>query len=289
MRFAFIQAEKAHFPVDVLCANLEVSRSGYYAWASRPLSPRAVENAALSEEIAEVHKSRRGVYGSPRVHDELVKRGRAVSRKRVEHLMRERGLSAKRKRAFRKTTDSTHAFPIAPNLLERNFAAEKPDRAWAGDVTYIATNEGWLYLAIVLDLFSRRIVGWSMSRLNDTALVLDALHRAATTRRPTPGLVFHSDRGSTYASIDYRKALLGYGMRASMSRRGDCWDNAVAESFFATLRGELTDRETFATRAQAHEAVKAYIDEFYNLVRRHSTNDYFSPIEYELRMSVQAA
>jgi putative transposase len=289
MRFAFIEAEKANFPVEVLCANLGVSRSGYYAWASRPASSRSAENAALSDEIRAIHKSRRGVYGSPRVHDELVKRGRHISRKRVEHLMREGGVSAKRKRTFRKTTDSAHALPIAPNLLQRKFTADAANQVWVGDVTYLATHEGWLYLAVVLDVFSRRVVGWAISGFNDAALVLDALRHATTTRHLTPGLVFHSDRGSTYASGDYRKALLAHGMRASMSRKGDCWDNAVAESFFATLRGELTDRENFTTRAQAHEAVKAYIDEFYNLVRRHSTNDYFSPIEYELRMSVQAA
>lgn len=289
MRFAFIQAEEANYPVEVLCENLEVSRSGYYAWLSRPLSQRAAQSEALADEIEDVHHSRRGVYGSPRIHDELIKRGRKIGRKRVERLMRARGLTAKRKRAFRKTTDSAHAFPVAPNLLARNFKAGAPNQVWVGDVTYIATHEGWLYLAVILDLFSRRVVGWSISRFNDTNLVLDALRRAAASRPILPGLIFHSDRGSTYASVEYRKALLAYGMRASMSRKGDCWDNAVAESFFATLRGELTDRETFVTRYAAQAAVKAYIDDFYNLVRRHSTNDYFSPVEYELRMSAQAA
>lgn len=203
--------------------------------------------------------------------------------------MRERGISAKRKRGYRKTTDSAHTLPVAPNLLARNFTVDAPNRAWVGDVTYIATDAGWLYLAVVLDLFSRRVVGWSLSHFNDTPLVLSALERATHARVIAPGLVFHSDRGSTYASADYQAVLRAKGIRASMSRKGDCWDNAVAESFFATLRAELTDLVRFAGHDQASLSIKAYIDEFYNFIRSHSTNDYFSPVAYELRMSSKAA
>jgi transposase InsO family protein len=263
---------------------LAVSRSGYYAWRGRPASKREQENTALAREIREVHQSRRGVYGSPRVHIELRARGHRISRKRVAYLMRAEGLEGKRPRLFRRTTDSAHAFPTAPNLLKRNFATHQPNQAWVADVTFIWTGEGWSYLAVVLDLFSRRVIGWAMSDSNDAQLVTAALRRAVARRGECRGLIHHSDRGTTYASDLYQRELRACGMRPSMSRKGDCWDNAVAESFFATLRAELTDGERYRTRHDALVSIQTYIDDFYNLVRRHSTVQYLSPVEYELRM-----
>ena len=283
MKFDFIRAMSAEFPVGLLCAVLAVSRSGFYAWRRRPAAGRVVGDAQLAATITRMFRRSHGAYGSPRIHAELRADGIRVSRKRVERLMREGGLEARRKRRFRKTTDSNHSFPIAPNVLERQFVIETPNSAWATDVTNIATTQGWLYLAIMLDLFSRRVVGWAVSESNDTALALLALERSRGSRRPAPGLVHHSDRGSPYASADYRDALKTYGMVASMSRSGDCWDNAVAESFFATLRAEWVDHQKYSTRAEATRSLREYIECFYNPVRRHSHIGYLSPIEFELR------
>ena len=283
MKFAFIDAEKALWPVEVQCDVFGVSRSGYYAWKGRPEAARATQDAELLVEIKAAHKTGRGAYGSPRVHRELRAKGRRVGKKRVERLMRQEGIAGRKKRRFRKTTDSNHSDPIAPNVLERNFDVELPDTAWVTDVTYVWTFEGWLYLAVILDLFSRRVVGWSASANNDRALALSALDRATTTRAPAPGMVHHSDRGSVYASVDYGDALSKLGAVKSMSRRGDCWDNAVAESFFATIKGEMIDHEDYLTRAAAIAAIADYIDAFYNPCRRHSALDYVSPIEFELK------
>jgi putative transposase len=288
VRFAFIQAEKARWPIEVQCEVFEVSRSGDYAWTRRPASPRAVEDAALIVEIKAAHRTGRCAYGSPRVHRELCARGRRIGKKRVERLMREEGIVARPKRRFRRTTDSNHPHPIAPNVLERNFHVELPNAAWVTDVTYVWTHEGWLYLAAILDLFSRRVVGWAASANNDRALALSALDRAIAMRAPTPGMIHHSDRGSVYASADYGDALMKLGAVKSMSRRGDCWDNAVAESFFATIKGEMIDHADYLTRGAAITAIADYIDGFYNPYRRHSALDYVSPIEFELKfMSVQ--
>jgi transposase InsO family protein len=286
VRFEFIRAEKGHYPVRLLCATLDVSRSGYYAWRDRGPSARKHADAQLAAHVAAVHQRSRRAYGSPRVHAELRARGIRVGRKRVERLMRENGIVARRKRHFRRTTDSKHSQPIAPNVLARQFDATEPNRAWVTDVTAIWTQEGWGYLAAVLDLFSRRVVGWAMSASNDTSLALDALHRAVGARRPTRGLLHHSDRGSPYASEDYRAALAERGMVASMSRKGDCWDNAVAESFFGTLRAELVDHELYATRSAATTSIGDYIDSFYNIERRHSHLAYINPIEFELRFQL---
>lgn len=283
MTFAFIDAEKAQWPVEVQCQVLGVSRSGYYAWKGRPEAPRVAEDAELVVEIKAAHKAGRGNYGSPRVHRELRAKGRRVSRKRVERLMRQEGIVARKKRRFRRTTDSNHALPIAPNVLARNFDVELPDTAWVTDVTYVWTHEGWLYLAVILDLFSRRVVGWAASANNDRALALGALDRAVSARAPAPGLVHHSDRGSVYASGDYADALTACAAVMSMSRKGDCWDNAVAESFFATIKGEMIDHEDYATRGAAIAAIGDYIDGFYNACRRHSAIGYVSPIEFELK------
>jgi transposase InsO family protein len=288
MRFRFIDAEKASYPVVVLCRVLEVWPSGYYAWRRRPEPIRARKDAQLAVEIAAEHKRSRGIYGSPRVHRELRARGVRVGRKRVERLMRKNGLQGRQKRRFRRTTDSKHGQPIAPNVLGRQFDPKRPNEAWATDVTYVATSQGWLYLAILLDLFSRRVVGWAISDTNDRALALQALNQALRLRHPPRGLVHHSDRGSPYASDDYRTALATAGLVASMSRTGDCWDNAVAESFFATLRAELLDHERYETHADAAAAIGDYIDGFYNPQRRHSYLGYVSPIEYELRAQVAA-
>jgi transposase InsO family protein len=287
VKFAFIDAEKAHYAVAVLCSVLSVSRSGFYAWRGRPKSARAKADAQLAVELAAVHRRTRGRYGSPRIHAELRARGHRIGRKRIERVMRERGLRARHKRRFRRTTESNHSFAIAPNVLQRDFQPASPNAAWVTDVTYIATDEGWLYLAAILDLFSRRVVGWAVSATNDTALALTALQDALEARRPPAGLIHHSDRGSPYASDEYRMALKHHGVVASMSRRGDCWDNAPAESFFATLRVELTDHERYASRAAATVSIGDYLDGFYNTVRRHSHLGYVSPIEFELKERIR--
>jgi putative transposase len=283
VRFAFIHAEKARWPVEVQCEVLEVSRSGYYAWKARPKARRASEDAALVVEIKAAHKAGRGNYGSPRVHRELQAKGQRIGRKRVERLMRQEGIVGRKKRRFRRTTDSNHPYPIAANVLKREFNVELPDTAWVTDVTYVWTHEGWLYLAAILDLFSRRVVGWAVSANNDRALAFGALDRATSARRPLPGWLHHSDRGSVYASADYGDALTKLGAVKSMSRKGDCWDNAVAESFFATIKGEMIDHADYLTKSAAIAAIADYIDGFYNPCRRHSSLDYVSPIEFELK------
>lgn len=283
MRYAFIDAEKAQFPVLLLCKVLGVSRSGFYAWRARPASQRGKTDAELAQEIVEVHAVSRGTYGSPCVHAELRARGLRVGKKRIARLMRDRGLAARKRRRFRpKTTDSNHHLPIAENVLDRDFSRPAPNQAWVGDITYIPTAQGWLYLAVLLDLHSRRVVGWAMSDRIDRHLVLGALSMAVTNRGvPAGGVLHHSDRGSQYASDDYRKALAGYGFKASMSRRGNCWDNAVSESFFSTLKVELVHQRQFATRAEARTAIFEYIEVFYNRQRRHSTLGYVSPAQFE--------
>ena len=286
MRFVFIQAQKVLFPITVLCAVLGVSASGFYAWLTRPTSARARADEQLAVQIVAVHTRSRRTYGSPRVLASLRAKGLRVGKTRVERLMRTRGVRAERKRPFRTTTDSRHDSPIAPNRLARDFTAKAPNRVWVTDVTAVRTQEGWLFVAAMLDLFARRVVAWATSAVNDTALALAALEGAVRSRQPAPGLVHHSDRGSPYASARYRAALEGHAMLASMSRKGDCWDNAVAESFFSTLKSELTERVDYATRAQAQRAIGEYIDDFYNVERRHSFNGYVNPVEYELRSAL---
>jgi putative transposase len=281
VKFAFIAGEKAAFPVTVLCRTLAVSRAGFYAAQARPPAARARADAQLAVEIAAIHGESRQRYGSPRVHAELRARGQGVSRKRVARLMRHRGLAARRRRRFRVTTDSRHAFPVAANVLARQFAAPAPDTVWVTDITYIPTGEGWLYLAVILDLCSRGIVGWAMSERITRQLPLDALGMALGRRRPSPGLLHHSDRGSQYASGDYQTHLARHGFVGSMSRRGDCWDNAVAESFFATLKVELVHDALWPTRAAARGAVFEYIEVFYNRQRRHSSLGFLSPLAFE--------
>jgi putative transposase len=287
VKFALVDAEKANYPVGLLCDVLEISRSGFYAWRKRVPSMRAKADAQLAAEIAATHAKSRQRYGSPRVHRALRKKGIRVGKKRVERLMRDRGIVGRQKRRFRRTTDSRHTSPVAPNIADRQFAPSAPNQLWAGDVTYIATDEGWSYLAVLLDLYSRRVVGWAMSATNDTDLALAALEHAVRSRNVVPtGLVHHTDRGSPYASDDYRQAMSAQAMIASMSRKGNCWDNAVAESFFATLRAELVDAERYPTRRAALASIADYIEGFYNVERLHSHLDYVSPIEFELRAQV---
>jgi putative transposase len=281
VKFAFIAAEKAIFPVSLLCRTLGVSRPGFYASQARPPAPRHSADERLGLEIAAIHAESRRRYGSPRIHAELGARGCRTSRKRVARLMRARGLAARRRRQFRVTTDSRHPFAIAPNVLARQFERATPDQAWVTDITYIPTGEGWLYLAVIVDLCSRFAVGWAMSDRITRDLTLAALDMALARRRPPLGLLHHSDRGSQYASGDYRRTLDRHGIVCSMSRRGDCWDNAVAESFFATLKVELVHDAAWATRATARAELFDYIEAFYNGQRRHSALGYLSPRAFE--------
>lgn len=291
MKFAFIETEKARWPIEVLCATLGVSRSGFYAWKTRPPSARSRSDAQLVVAIRAAHNSGRGTYGSPRVLRALRRQGTRVGKKRVERLMRREGIVGRKHRHFRSTTDSKHSHPVAPNRLSRNFAARLPNQSWVTDVTYVWTKEGWLYLAAILDLCSRRVVGWAVSANNDRQLALEALTRAVTSRKPPRELLHHSDRGSVYASAEYRQALERLGAVVSMSRKGDCWDNAVAESFFATIKGELLEHEEYETRSAAASAIADYIENFYNVRRLHSSIGYVSPVEFELRLKsiLQAA
>jgi putative transposase len=282
VKFEFIDAERAHFPVDYMCQQLGVSRSGYYAWRERSESKRQKADQLLAEQVASVYQESRGTYGSPRVHAELRAQGHRVSRKRVARLMSQRGLAARRRRRFVRTTDSRHSLPVAPNLLSRNFSPGQPNSTWATDITYVPVRQGWLYLAIVMDLYSRRVVGWAMGEKIDRHLVLRALDMALKGRQPPEGLLHHSDRGSQYASEDYRKALEARGILCSMSRKGNCWDNAVVESFFSSLKMELVHEADFSTHEEARTAIFQYIEVFYNRHRRHSTLGYLSPVDFEL-------
>jgi transposase InsO family protein len=289
VKFAFISEKKVAFPIAVLCRVLAVSPSGYYASLVRSASRHTRRDEKLLAQIRASHDSSKRRYGSPRVHADLKASGEKVGRKRVARLMQKNKLVAITRRRFRKTTDSKHNFPVAPNLLGRDFTAVKPNASWVTDITFIWTLQGWLYLAVIIDLFSRRIVGWATSRNVDRHLALSALDMAIRLRRPDDGLVHHSDRGSTYASADYRKALEKEGIECSMSRKGDCWDNAVAESFFSTLKREMENLDHSESWEAANISIAEYIDGFYNLHRRHSALNYHSPIEFELIHSVKKA
>ena len=290
MRYRLIQVEKAEFPLGALCKALKVSRSGYYAWASRATSQHDRDDVQLLVHVRDAHRQSRGTYGSTRVRRELVMgRGFQVGRRRIARLMRQNGLAGCHPRRFRVTTDSTHAHPIAPNVVDRSFTATAPNQLWVTDITYVRTWEGWLYLAAIIDVFSRRVVGWAMANHMRTTLILDALGMALGERLPGVGLVHHSDRGSQYASRDYRKMLKARNIVCSMSRRGNCWDNAMAESFFATLKNDLIHRQPWPTRRQARSAIAEYLVCFYNSHRRHSALGYVSPMQYERDQSQQVA
>ena len=282
MKFAFIAQQLGELPVEVACDVLEVSRSGYYAWRDRPHSGQGQRRVALAAKVREIHAEARGVYGSPRIHKALQAAGEHVCENTVAKVMRVEGLRAKAKRKFvPRTTDSAHTQPIAPNVLDRQFAADTPNRKWAGDITYIPTDEGWLYLAGVIDLHSRRIVGWSMADHMQTDLVANALTMALARRRPAAGLLHHSDRGVQYASDAYQAMLQAHEIRASMSGKGNCWDNAVMESFWATLKTELVYQQHYETREQARRSIFEYIEVFYNRKRLHSSLGYVSPETFE--------
>jgi transposase InsO family protein len=264
-----------------MCDVFGVSRSGYYAWVRRPESQRKADDKALSELIKKIHGESKGEYGSPKVHEELRRRGTRCGRKRVARLMRKDGLRAKTVRKFKATTKSDHDLPVAENLLNRDFTPDAPNKAWVADITYIWTGEGWLYLAIVLDLYSRAVVGWSMSERMTRSLVMDAFMLAVKRRNPPPGLIHHSDRGSQYASGDFQKVLAQYGAICSMSRKGNCWDNAAAESFFALLKRALIFHNHYETRAEARQDIFDYIERFYNRKRIHSSLGYRTPFEVD--------
>jgi putative transposase len=281
VRYQFIQSLAGQFPIAALCRALQVAKSGYYAWCKRQPSVRQREEETITGRIREHFEASRQTYGSPRILRELRAEGIVCGKHRVARLMRGAGLRALQPRRFMVTTDSKHVLPVADNRLNQDFTASRVDERWAADITYVWTGEGWLYLAVVLDLFSRRIVGWSMQASLHKQLVIDALTMALRLRRPDPGLLHHSDRGSQYASADFQEALGDAGIVCSMSRKGNCWDNAVVESFFGTLKVELVHRCRFATRQQARQEVFEYIEVWYNRSRRHSTLGYLSPAQFE--------
>ncbi len=288
MKYQFIEQHKCEFPIVVMCTVLGVSESGFYAWRKRPAYQRQREDAQLKEQIRQVFVTHQGRYASPRIQVELRDQGRGISRKRVARLMREAALSARRKPRRMLTTkrDATH--PVAPNLLNREFAATEPNKKWVTDITYIPTAQGWLYLAVILDLYSRLVVGWSMSGNGDEHLVEHALGQALARRRPKAELLHHSDRGSHYTSRAYQSRLEQAGMLVSISRKGTCWDNAVMESFFGTLKDECVGSTIYSSHDEARLALFTYLEVYYNRVRRHSTLGYVSPFVDEQTVNQQA-
>jgi len=284
MRFAAIHqmvAEKVPFSIARMCRLFRVTRGGYYAYRESLLAPRLAEEAALRERIAKIHAGSDGRYGSPRVRRELRRNGECVSKRRVERIMRGAGLIGASRRRHKTTTRANPAHPVEPNVLDRDFTATRPDQRWVTDITYIWTDEGWAYLASILDLYSRRVVGWALSASLSTELPLAALNNALLQRAPEDELLHHSDRGCQYTSAAYREALARRGIVVSMSRRGNCWDNAVAESFFATLKCELVYRRRWATRTELRAALFEYLESFYNRRRLHSSLGYRTPAEVE--------
>lgn len=282
MRYRFIKGNLSQFHVSTMCRVLEVSRSGFYAWLKGKESKRETANETLLEKILEVHAGSRKTYGCRRVYWQLRSQGETCSRNRVARLMSNHDLKAKTSRKFRATTNSKHSLPVAENLLDRQFTVDSPNRVWASDITYIPTEEGWLYLACVMDLYSRMIVGWSMGERMTRDLALDALSMAIRQRKPPEGLIHHSDRGVQYASDDYQRLLSEHGMICSMSRKGDCWDNAAMESFFGSMKTECTHHRRYHSRSEARRDTFHYTEVFYNNERLHSTLGYRSPAAFEL-------
>jgi len=268
-----------------MCRVLGASRPGFYKWRKGNVSPSAARRAQVLKAIKDIHKQFKGVYGSPRMLKELRNRGFVVNHKMVEALMAENGIAAKTKKKFKATTNSNHSLPIAKNLLKRKFRKKKPNQVWVGDITYIATDEGWLYLATCIDLFSRKVVGWKMSSRINSDLVVDAFNRAIYQGKRQPPRIMHTDRGSQYASADFRSVLKKNNTKQSMSRKADCWDNAVSESFFGSLKRELVHHEKYKTREEAKLSIFNYIETFYNKQRLHSYLDYVSPDEFESLMA----
>jgi putative transposase len=281
MIYGFIDKHRTVHAVERMCRVLSVTRSGYYGWKRRGQSRRVRRDAVLLEKIKESHRQSNGRYGSPNILKDLQEWGYRCSRKRVARLMREAGLRSKTVKRFKVTTQSKHTLPVAENLLQRDFTAMAPTKAWVSDITYLWTRQGWLYLCVILDLWDRRVVGWSISEGLGAELVVEALRRAIVRREPGEGLVFHSDRGIQYCSEVFRSELRRHSMTQSMSRKGDCWDNAVAESFFGILKRELVYHETYHTRDDARLSLFQYIEGWYNRKRRHSTLGRLSPLEFE--------
>ena len=285
MKYAFIQQHREEHKVTRMCEVLEVSPSGFYDWVDRPESARRRENRELTQKIAYFHQRSKGVYGSPKLHADLVAAGERCSENRVARLMRAADIQSKLSRQFVITTDSKNTLAPAPDLLQRNFTVDRQDEAWVSDTTFIPTREGWLYLAVILDLYSRMVIGWSMGNKNNTTLVQDALTMALFRRGQVKDVIVHSDQGSTYASSDYQRQLEAHQLRCSMSRKGECLDNAVAESFFGSLKNELVYHEDYQTRADAKQSIFEYIEVFYNRQRRHATLNYLTPVEFEKKQA----
>ena len=285
MKFQLIDAKKAELPIERMCPLLGVSVSGYYAWKHRGPSQRQLDDMVYLAHIRAHFAASNGTYGSPRMHVDLCEEGLQIGRHRVARLMHDNALKANQKRRFKKTTDSNHGGVIAANLLDQNFNCEQPDQKWGVDISYVWTAEGWLYLAIVLDLYSRRIVGWAVSDRLKKDLALSALRRAIAVRAPLPGLIHHSDRGSQYCSHDYLRLLKDHAIVSSMSGKGNCYDNAMVETVFKTIKSELIWRTSYQSRQQAEKAIGHYIDGFYNPRRRHSALGYKSPITFEAIMA----
>jgi len=280
VKYAWIEKQRDSYPLEGLCEVLGVSASGFATWRRGPRRQKRLTDVQLLALIRAVHAESKGAYGSPRVWRELKGRGIPVSRERVARLMRAHDIRARHMRRYKATTDSKHDLPVAPNLLDRNFSPARPDQVWTADITYIPTAEGWLYLAVVMDLYTRMIVGWSMGARMTRDLVIDALRMAYFRRRPKAGVMHHSDRGSQYASGDYQEVLKGYGMIVSMSRKGNCWDNAPMESFFNSMKNERTHAQRYLTRDEARQDTFEYIEAFYNRSRRHSALGYVSPAQH---------
>lgn len=282
MKYLFISDQRGNFKVGLMCRVLDVSRSGYYVWLKRPESIRKKANIKLADQIKVIHSQKRKVYGSPRIHKELREKGISCSQNRVARVMKQEGIRAIVPRKYKATTDSKHNLPVASNLLKQNFAIKEPNKVWLADITYIPTHEGWLYLAAVMDLGCRSIRGWSMGNRLIKELALDALKMAICNHPQTTGIIHHSDRGSQYASLEYQKRLKNNGLTCSMSRKGNCWDNAPMESFFHTLKTEWVYGFKYNTRQEAKASLFDYIEIFYNRQRRHSALQYMSPCQYEL-------
>jgi putative transposase len=283
MRFRLVDQAKKEFPVHRLCKVLGVSQSGYFAWKDRPASWRQRQDVILLAHVGSAFSLSNETYGSPRMTRELQDAGFAIGRRRTARLMRENGLQAREKRRLKRTTDSHHAWPVAPNIINQDFTASKPDEKWGADISYVWTRQGWLYLAVVIDLFARRVVGWAIGDRLHRELALAALRKAVAMRRPSKGLIHHSDRASQYCSIDYQAELQRHDVCISISGKGNCYDNAMVETFFKTLKSELVWRTVFHTRAQAKTAIARYIDGFYNPTRRHSALNFLSPAQFEKR------
>lgn len=286
MKYRAIRDNADRYPIRLMCRALNASAAGYYAWCTRPESLRARQNRGLLVEIRSIHRESRETYGSPSIWDALVKRGHRVGENRVARLMRAEDIRAKTVKKWKATTDSGHKLPVAANTLNRQFTIEQPNRVWAGDITYVWTNAGWLYLAVVLDLFSRQVIGWAMGQRLTVDLAEEALTMALWRRKPGAGLLHHSDRGSQYAATSYQQLLGVHGIKCSMSRKGNCWDNACVESFFGTLKKELIHHRRYITREEAKQEIFEYIEVFYNRMRRHSTLGYYSPAEFEAMAAV---